>query len=172
MNSKFDTLSDLDIDKIRELVDVLDKSTFDHLTLELDDFRLTLGTGVPDPAPMAGPSLFTTPPVAHTAVAPTIAQAPAARGSLAPKAEVSTEGLIDITAPTMGNFYSRPAPNSEPFVSIGSKVGTESTVGLLEIMKLFNSVTAGVDGVVEQICVEDAELVEFGQVLMRVRPSL
>ena len=162
MTSKFDRLTEVDIEKIRKLVEILDKSTFDHLTLEMDDFKLIVATGTEATLP--------SPAFAQTAAPPSPATSAAMTVATPAKAPVA-EGLIDITAPTMGHFYSRPDPNSEPYVSLGSRVGTESTVGLLEIMKLFNSVTAGTDGVVEQICVVDADLVEYGQVLMRVRPS-
>jgi acetyl-CoA carboxylase biotin carboxyl carrier protein len=84
---------------------------------------------------------------------------------------VAAEGLLEITATTMGTFYSRPSPDAEPFVAVGSRIDPETTVGLIEVMKLFNGVAAGVTGTVEQICVEDAQLVEDGQVLVRVRPD-
>lgn len=167
MTSKFDALTEADIEKIRQIVEILEKSSFDTLTLELDDIRLTLGTGASaqmvsqNPAPVAA------------AAAPVAAPVPVPDPLTVQSAQTPAafEGLIDVTAPTMGHFYARPDPNSDPYVSVGTVVGGDSTVGLLEVMKLFNSVTAGVAGTIEQICVADAELVEYGQVLMRIRPS-
>ena len=174
MSNKFETLSEVEIEKIGQLVEILDKSSFDHLTLELADFKLTVGTGAAVPvavaaAPVAAPALVAAAP-APVAVAAQPVAAAAAPVS-AKKDQGPVEGLIDVTATTMGRFYSRPDPNSAPFVTAGASVTADSTVGLLEVMKLFNSVAAGVAGTVDQICVEDAELVEFGQVLMRVRPA-
>lgn len=163
MSTKFDTLSDVEIEKIGQIVEILEKSSFDHLTLELADFKLTIGTGEPASS-AAAPAA---PAPAMAAARPAAPAAPAA----AEAAPAPVEGLVDITATTMGCFYSRPDPKSDPFVTLGATVTPDSTIGLLEVMKLFNSVAAGVAGTVEQICVEDAELVEFGQVLMRVRPA-
>lgn len=173
MSNKFETLSEVEIDKIGQLVEILDKSSFDHLTLELADFKLTVGSGVMPgaaaPAVAASPAIAA--PAAPAPAAASVAQ-PAVAAPAAPKpAPGPVEGLIDVTATTMGRFYSRPDPNSPAFVTLGAPVTPDSTIGLLEVMKLFNSVAAGLAGTVEQICVEDAELVEFGQVLMRIRPS-
>ncbi|MEJ8569982.1 acetyl-CoA carboxylase biotin carboxyl carrier protein [Microbaculum marinum] len=173
MTSKFDTLSEADIARIGQLVEALDKSGFDYLTLELADFRITVGTGaaVPDGVAAAPPSPAA--PVAAKAPVSAAPQAtaPAAGAAPAPAAEPVEEGLVDVVATTMGRFYSRPDPKSDPFVTVGSEVTPESSVGLIEVMKLFNAVTAGVTGTVAQICVEDAQFVEYGQVLCRIRPS-
>ncbi|GAA4342036.1 hypothetical protein GCM10023144_43510 [Pigmentiphaga soli] len=198
--SKLDALSDAEIAKIGKLVEVLDKSAFDFMTLELGDFRLTVGTGnaaaglaggpaagpvhpvpsgaagsAPAPAPMPMPA---TAQSAAAAASPAQAADSGAPGSAAPSSPASqppsaeaVPGAVDVTATTMGRFYSRPEPNAAPFVSVGAQVESSSTVGLIEVMKLFNSVAAGVDGVVAQICVEDGQLVEYGQVLMRVCPA-
>lgn len=174
MSNKFETLSEVEIEKIGQLVEILDKSSFDHLTLELADFKLTVGTGAAAPVAVAAAPVSAPVVAAAAAPAPVAAAAqPVATAApvAAKKDQGPVEGLIDVTATTMGRFYSRPDPNSAPFVTVGASVTADSTVGLLEVMKLFNSVAAGVAGTVEQICVEDAELVEFGQVLMRVRPA-
>jgi acetyl-CoA carboxylase biotin carboxyl carrier protein len=71
----------------------------------------------------------------------------------------------------MGMFYPQPEPGSPPFVSLGSQVKEDTTVCLIEVMKTFNAMTAGVKGVITEICVQNAQLVEYGQVLFRVRPS-
>jgi acetyl-CoA carboxylase biotin carboxyl carrier protein len=174
MSNKFETLSEVEIEKIGQLVEILDKSAFDHLTLELADFKLTVGTGAMAPVVAAAPAPVAAPAMAASAPAPLApaAQAAAAAAPVSAKKDQGpVEGLIDVTATTMGRFYSRPDPNSTAFVTVGASVTADSTVGLLEVMKLFNSVAAGLAGTVEQICVEDAELVEFGQVLMRIRPA-
>ena len=81
------------------------------------------------------------------------------------------EGLAEVTAPMVGTFYRSPAPGSPPFVEVGSEVDEDTQVCILEVMKLMNSVVAGVRGVVAEICVEDAGPVQFGDVLFRVRPA-
>ena len=71
----------------------------------------------------------------------------------------------------LGTLYGAPKPGSPPFVSVGSKVQRDTVIGIIEVMKLMNSVSAGVDGEVVEILARDGDLVEFDQVLMRVRPE-
>ena len=75
-----------------------------------------------------------------------------------------------IVVPLIGRFYTQSEPGGPPFVSVGSEVTEDMTVGLIEVMKTFNAVRAGVDGVFTEICVQDTQLVEYGDVLFRVRP--
>lgn len=74
-----------------------------------------------------------------------------------------------ITSPMVGVFYSAPAENAEPFVKVGQTVKKGDTVGIIEAMKLMNEVISDVDGVVEEICVNNAETVDYGRVLMRIK---
>jgi acetyl-CoA carboxylase biotin carboxyl carrier protein len=171
MTIKFDALGDAEIRRIAQLVEILEKSGFDHLTLEIDDFRLTVGTGAGpvSAGPAVQPQVVASPvanPGASTASAPATISQGVHAAAPAPEA-----GSIEVKAPSMGQFYSRPDPASPPFVTLGSKVEASSTVGLVEVMKLFNAIAAGVEGEVVQICVEDTAVVEYGQVLMRVRPT-
>jgi acetyl-CoA carboxylase biotin carboxyl carrier protein len=71
----------------------------------------------------------------------------------------------------MGMFYAQPEPGAPPYVSIGAAVDENTTLCLIEVMKTYNAMTAGVKGVITEICAENAQLVEYGQVLFRVRPS-
>lgn len=80
-------------------------------------------------------------------------------------------GLIAIESPMVGTFYLRPKPDAEPFVKVGTPVGQETVVCLVEAMKVFNEVQAGVDGTIERVLVKDGEAVEFGQRLFLVRPA-
>jgi acetyl-CoA carboxylase biotin carboxyl carrier protein len=71
----------------------------------------------------------------------------------------------------LGTFYGAPKPGAEPFVAIGGRVSVDSAVGIIEVMKLMNSISAGIEGVLVEVLVRDGDLVEFDQVLMRVRPA-
>lgn len=71
----------------------------------------------------------------------------------------------------MGRFYAKPDPGAAPFVTIGDEVNEDTTVALIEVMKVFNAVPAGIRGVVTEICVQDTEIIEYGQVIFRVRPT-
>jgi acetyl-CoA carboxylase biotin carboxyl carrier protein len=81
------------------------------------------------------------------------------------------EGEIAIRAPMLGTFYRSPAPGDPPFVELGKRVQADDTVCLIEVMKLFSSINAGVDGVVTRIPVENGTMVEFGQMLIVIATS-
>lgn len=96
-------------------------------------------------------------------------QTSAAPAPLKSHEEVIPEGVIAATAPMLGTFYRAPSPGEKPFVEQGDKVAPDDTVCLVEVMKLFNSVKAGVAGTVEKILVEDGTLVEYAQPLILIR---
>jgi acetyl-CoA carboxylase biotin carboxyl carrier protein len=85
--------------------------------------------------------------------------------------EPAEAGLIDIRAPIVGTFYRAPKPGADPFVEIGSTLKSDSVIAIIEVMKLMNSIPAGVAGEVVEILAEDAQFIEKGQLLMRVRPA-
>ena len=82
----------------------------------------------------------------------------------------STNGLLRVEAPMVGTFYRAPQPGAPPFVEEGAAVGAGQTLCILEAMKLMNEVKADVDGIVRAIHVENAQPVEFGQLLFELEP--
>lgn len=139
----------MDIKKIRELVDLMEEK--DLLTLEYghDDkyISLTRNTGV------------------QTVAAPQVA-APAA-ATTAPTAKAPS-GKLE-TSPMVGVFYSAPSPNDPPFVKVGQKVEAGDTLGIIEAMKIMNPLEATQSGIIEEILVSNAEVVEFGQPVIRYK---
>lgn len=100
---------------------------------------------------------------------PTAAQPAAAAGKPSALAEPAVSAdWAEVRAPNLGTFYRSPKPGSAPFVEIGQKVDAQTEICLLEVMKLFTSVKAGVNGTIRKVCVEDGVLVESGQVLFLV----
>ena len=90
-------------------------------------------------------------------------------------AEVGTEDgreLVAVRAPLPGTFYRAPRPGAAPFVEVGSQVDPDTVVGIVETMKLMNSVSAGVDGTVAEICLRNAEFAAHGTTLLRIRVDL
>lgn len=81
------------------------------------------------------------------------------------------DGLVDVISPMVGTFFRSPSPGAAPFVDVGSRVDTQTQVCIIEVMKLMNSVVAGARGVVVEICVENGTPVQYGEVLLRVRPD-
>jgi acetyl-CoA carboxylase biotin carboxyl carrier protein len=78
-------------------------------------------------------------------------------------------GLVAVRAPLPGTFYRAPRPGAAPFVEVGSRVSVDTVVGIVETMKLMNSVPAGTEGAVAEICVGNAEPTAQGATLMRIR---
>ena len=172
MNTTMDTLTDDEVSQISLLIETLDRSTLDFLQIDSGSFKVTISKGG------AGP-LAPLPPTAAAAVsapaaAPVAAQAavPAsAPATTAAAKAVQEEGTLAILAPIMGRFYSRPEPGAPPFVTVGAEVLEDTPVGLIEVMKLFNTVQAGVRGTILEICVEDGVFIEFGTPIFLVRPG-
>lgn len=80
-------------------------------------------------------------------------------------------GMVGVCAPMLGTFYARPSPDQPPFVSVGSTVQASDTVGLVEVMKMFNSIKAGVSGTIKRIVAESGKPVHQGQTLLLIEPT-
>ena len=94
----------------------------------------------------------------------------AAPAAPAPKAGAAEE-FIEIRSPMVGTYYSAPSPDTEPYVQVGAAVRDDSGVCILEAMKVMNEIKAECSGVIREICVKNAQPVEFGQVLFRLSPA-
>ena len=96
---------------------------------------------------------------------------PSSNAAAASVAAGSAAGLIDVRAPMLGVFYRAPKPGADPFVAPGARVQPDTVIGIIEVMKLMNSVAAEVSGEVVEVLAKDGDLVEYDQVLMRVRAT-
>jgi acetyl-CoA carboxylase biotin carboxyl carrier protein len=155
----------LDHDQLRELLTFLGESDIQELRLEGDDFRLVVRRNLPTPAPTAQAP----PPLPVAAAAPSPPAPVAAAPSPLPPS--SRSDLQALTAPMVGTFYGSPAPGEPAFVEVGSRIQAGQPVCILEAMKLMNELEADISGEVVEILVENGTPVEFGQVLMRIRPA-
>jgi len=172
LSNAFDSLSDDEVRQIALLVETLDRSSFDFLQLDVGNLKVTIGKGNAPPAlAVGGAAPAAAPQVAAPAATPAPAPAAAASAHAAPTDSPAQDGTVAIVTPMMGRFYAKPEPGAAPFVSVGSEVNADTTVGLVEVMKVFTAVRAGVSGVITEICVQDAEFIEYGHVLFRVRPA-
>jgi acetyl-CoA carboxylase biotin carboxyl carrier protein len=175
---------------VADIMRVVEQSTFDELSLEMDGVKLTLRRAgaaggfvqsVTTQSDLSSPAATavarsgeaaahtgaqTAAPAAHTAALAAHIATPAG-DSASPDATLS-----DITSPMLGTFYRAPKPGSAPFVEIGSVVDLDSVIAIIEVMKLMNTVRAGVQGVITEILPGDETLVEFGDVLMRARTGI
>ena len=101
-------------------------------------------------------------------VTPAIAGAPGA-GAAAP-APGAANALLEIKSPMVGTFYKAPEPGAEAYAKVGTRVAPGQVVCIIEAMKIMNEIEAEVQGMIREVCVENAQPVEFGQVLFRVDP--
>jgi acetyl-CoA carboxylase biotin carboxyl carrier protein len=160
----------IDLDFIRGLIEAVDDSGIDSLEIARGGTKIRINK-TPPPAPVAAAAAA--PAVAHAA-AP--APAPAAAAPAAGAAEAAApappvSSLVEIKSPMVGTFYRSPAPEAPPYVELGSRIARGQTLCILEAMKLMNELPAEISGVIREVCVENGEPVEFGQVLFRVDPG-
>ena len=145
----------MDLRKLKTLIDLVAESGISELevTEENDKVRIvnkvqTVAVAAPVAAPVA---------VADAPAAPAASEA-------APAAEPVVQGTT-VTSPMVGTFYRAPNPGAEPFVKVGDHVEAGQTLGIIEAMKLLNEIEAETSGTIKEICVENAQPVEFGQPL-------
>ena len=130
----------LDDDDVREILRLIDESELDELRIDTPELQLHVRRGAK----------------------------PAAVEPELPAAVPLSGELHAIESPMLGVFYRASAPGAAPYVDVGTRVEPETVVCLIEVMKMMNSIVAGVSGTIVEICAANAELVEFGQPLFRV----
>ena len=114
---------------------------------------------------------YATPPQAPAAAAPQAAPAPAEAPAGSPTARTKSPTAVDLKSPMVGTFYRAPAPGAGPFAKVGDRVKKGQTVCIIEAMKLMNEIECELDGVVVDILTENAQPVEYGEVLMHIDPQ-
>lgn len=168
--------TDLNEDDIIQVLKVINESNFDELCLETGDLKLVLrksgcASAIQDPRNVnlvrvqrdaANPAAS-----GEKALLEDHEKDPAVTTLAAPL----EEGLMPVKAPVMGIFYRTPRPGASPFVEVGTSVKENDTVCIIEVMKVFHSVSAAVRGVVVKLCAEHGQMVEFGQTLLLIRPN-
>lgn len=177
-------------DEIVRILDLLDQSSYEELDLETGDFKLVVRKS--GARPVATPAAAT-PAAAIPAAAipaaegsrpaqvpdagPATAAAPGSAGVRSPAPARAVEGMADgvglvaVKSPLLGTLYRAPKPGAPAFVEVGSQVSETDTVCLIEVMKTYTTVTAGVSGRVVKICAENTQLVEYEQILFLVKPE-
>ncbi len=154
-------------DDVDDIIRILDSSFYDELRIKTDTFDLYL---------RRSPAGWTQ--ETHTLSSPHMiggagGEAPARReaAKASEPVEAEIDGVTAVRTPMGGAFYRAPKPGAPPFVEVGDEVGEHTVIGIIETMKLMNSISAGVVGTVIEIRVPDGLLVEAEQVLMRIRRS-
>ncbi|HJM51356.1 MAG TPA: acetyl-CoA carboxylase biotin carboxyl carrier protein [Alphaproteobacteria bacterium] len=149
------------ISDIKRILEIVEESAYEEVDIQFDDLRIRASKNRPL-APLAGA------PPANPA-SPASPASPAAQVEVPPVAV--PEGLFVVSAPMVGTVFRAPAPQEPPFCEVGDRVAADDTVCLIEIMKLFNSIAAGVSGTVKEILVENGALVAYDQPLILIEPD-
>jgi acetyl-CoA carboxylase biotin carboxyl carrier protein len=165
-----------DLEYVRGLIEAVDRSGIDRLEIARAGTRIRIaktpsaGSG-PTYMPMQAAPMHPM-HAAHAPAAAAPAPAPtSAPPASAPEAAAPASNLVDIKSPMVGTFYRAPAPDAPAYVEPGTVVSRGQTLCILEAMKLMNELESEVDGVIREVLVEDADPVEYGQVLFRVEPT-
>jgi acetyl-CoA carboxylase biotin carboxyl carrier protein len=166
----------IDLAFIESLIKALDESSLDSLELERGGTRIRLSKSAPVPLGVPqgfGHVLPASPGAPQSAGSESHPVAPGQDLSKAPALEEegdNLEGLVEITSPMVGTFYSSPAPDADPYVEVGQRIGEGTVLCIIEAMKLMNELESEVTGTVAKIMVENAQPVEYGQVLFLINP--
>ena len=134
-------------------------SANDISEIEIDDGEVLI-------AMKKGGVAVTSPPVDTPPVPATVSAVP-----VTPDQEGDADNLVDMVSPIVGTFFAAPSPDSAAFVNVGDRVNSDTVVCIIEAMKVMNEIKAECKGTVTEVCVENAEPVEFGQVLFRITPE-
>lgn len=164
----------MDLEFLRGLIEAVDQAGIDSIEISRSGTRIRISKTPPAapvlsdagrhiaPPVVAAPALNATPQLAVSSPAAAVESA---------TAEAPRSNLIDIKSPMVGTFYRAPAPEAPSYAEVGAAVRKGQTLCILEAMKLMNELESEVDGVVREILVENADPVEYGQVLFRIEPS-
>ena len=160
----------IDLRYVKKLVEMLDESTVDSIEISSEKgMKIRISKtpqqrgGVSVAAPMAMPM-----PLAAPAPAP--AAAPAAPAAAVPSEE-SRASNLEVKSPMVGTFYASAEPGAKPYVSVGDRIAKGQILCIIEAMKIMNEIESEFDGVVREVLVDNAQPVEYGQVLFRVDPN-
>lgn len=167
-------------DEVIQILRILAESTLDEVHLETGQLKLIakksaahgaiqeleMGRQEPTEAPVPQQSPEISPVQEPGTIAEIPLEGPAQREE--PSLRLEEEGLTPIKSSMLGTFYRAPKPGAPPFVQVGQEVSEDDTVCIIEVMKLFNTIKAGVRGRIAKVCVENAQMVEFQQTLFLV----
>jgi len=152
----------VDLKDIKAIIDLMKKNSITEFELERQDSKIRLKRGLNGGAVASSDEVAYVQPVQSPVInvaAPVSSSIPAATGE------------IEIKSPMIGTFYRSPSPEAGAYVDVGTEVGPDSVVCIIEAMKVMNEIKSEVRGVITQILVENSKPVEFGQPLFKVRPS-
>jgi len=161
-------MEEINQEDVIQIMKMLEESTFDELHLETGDLKLIVKKGDKKGGLLQEPE-FSAQELDPAKVSEKLAISAADEETpVEEPSDVDEEGFIAIKAPMLGTFYGASKPGAPPFVEEGRLVIEEDTVCIIEVMKLFNTVKAGVRGRIVKVCVDNSQMVEYQQTLFLV----
>ncbi len=157
----------IDKEFLESLIRMIDESSLDNLEIERGGTRIRLSKS-PDGTPLVAGPAPANPVLAPASPSPA---APPPAGAESVAAPAPSSNLVDVTSPMVGTFYRAPAPDAQPYVSVGKQVEPGDVLCIIEAMKLMNELECETAGAIAEICIENGEPVEYGQVLFRIDPA-
>ncbi len=165
----------IDLRYVKKLIEIIDESTVDSIEITSDKgmkIRISKspqqrGTVQMSPA-LALPALA---PVSVGRISPAAGMSPITEGEVAPPAEPPKAAGLEVKSPMVGTFYKSPEPGAKAYVAVGDRVVKGQIVCIIEAMKIMNEIESEYSGIVREILVEDAQPVEYGQVLFKIDPN-
>ena len=158
---------------IESLIRLFERSDWDELRVETPDLQLVISDdAAARPLTGAATATVSMKPATKTGTAAAAPAAPSQDETPAATATEADDGLLVIRAPNLGTFYRAPKPGAPPYIEIGQEVSPDTEVCLIEVMKLFTSVKAGVSGRIVRVCVGDGVMIEHDEPLFHVEPTV
>jgi acetyl-CoA carboxylase biotin carboxyl carrier protein len=157
----------IDLAFLKRLIETVESSDIDTLEISRWATKIRISKS---PSIVVGGNAVASVPVAGRSDSNT-GGGPASSPPVSPPESVEESRLVEVTSPMVGTFYRAPAPDADPYVELGDHVEVGQTLCILEAMKLMNELETEVSGIVKEIAVENAEPVEYGQVLFRILPD-
>ena len=162
----------IDFKILEKLLGLLEDSEADSIEIKKGFFSTSVKVSKSPIGAVSGPVTYQVgSPANPSSGAPAAGEGVAAGAETGGAIEAPPANLIEIKSPMVGTFYARPEPGAEPYVRKGSRVSPGKTLCIIEAMKIMNPLDSEVSGVIVETLVEDAQPVEFGQVLFRVDPN-
>src|SRR5690349_9357963 len=166
----------IDLRYVKKLIEMIDESTVDSIEISSDKglkIRISKSPqqrgAVQVATPVTVPTMMPAAPMARPT--PTEGLPAVAEGDTGAKPDVAKESHLEVKSPMVGTYYSAPEPGAKPYVSVGTRVSKGQILCIIEAMKIMNEIESEYSGVIKEILVQDAQPVEYGQVLFRIDPN-
>jgi acetyl-CoA carboxylase biotin carboxyl carrier protein len=166
----------IDLRYVKKLIEIIDESTVDSIEISSDKgmkIRISKSPqqrgAVQVAAPLPVPALLPAAPMGRPT--PVDGVPMPAEPETPTRAEASKTQLLEVKSPMVGTFYQSPEPGAKPYVAVGDRVAKGQILCIIEAMKIMNEIESEYSGVLREISVQDAQPVEYGQVLFRIDPN-